>query len=604
MQPARTAVVALLVLLGTVPSFSDAPERDAKPRKERAVASALAKLQAQLPLSAADHTALKTAARERKIDQLRVCGDPGNLPLSNNKLEGYQNKIIAIVAEAMGASVNYYWRPYTERGLTRQTFDASECDILLDMPTGYDRLLTTEPIYRTTYVLAWRTDRGFDFRSLDDPMLKQLRVGVFQTSGARQALARHGVTKVSVHTISHDADVTLEHQPWRQVQQVVDGTLDVVAVWGPFAGWLKARGAPIEVRPINVMDDDTPLEFDLSIGLRSTDQILRYKFELAIDDHKQEIERILRSFGVPLVTCSRCTIAGDLPAHGVYTKPVVSEQQERDVSKIAPDQRVTAERLEAWLAEGADKDQELANATLAGDIARMRALAGKGASLNRRDAFGLAPLHIAAKARNKRMIEALLDAGARIDLADADGWTALHHSIARDDADGVRLLAAKGADTARALNGGATPLAMAIIEDKLDAAEALIASGAPIDAASGTDGFTPLMLAAGKEPVQLTLGAGRRPIEKVRPDYPGNLEIARALIAKGANVNAVSNSGLTALMLAAAHNQTPIVGLLIQSGSDAGLRANDGRSALDIAKANGNATVVSMIGLLEQSGNN
>lgn len=598
----RAAALALS-LLAFGPVLAQGTRALGEAKADKAVASALSKLEAQLPLSAGDRAALKTAARQRKVELLRVCGDPGNMPLSNDKLEGYQNKIVDIVASSMGAKVAYYWRPYTERGLTRQTFDASECDVLLDMPTGYERLITTEPIYRTTYVLASRADRKLDIRSLDDPVLKGLRIGVFQTSGIRQALTKHGLTNVVVHTIAHDADVTLEHQPWRQVQQVVDGKIDVAAVWGPFAGWLKAQGAAIDLRPVNLMDDEVPLEFDLSIGLRSTDQILRYKFEVALEERKEDIEKVLRAYGVPLVQCSRCYVAGDLPAHGVYTKPI-PEARPVDPEAIAPDQRVTRERVENWLKDGADKDQELANAVLAGDVERVRFIAAAGGGVDKLDAMGAAPLHLAAKARNIGVVTALLDLKASIDLRDGDGRTALVHSIMRDDEATVRLLAARGADLARKDEQGISPLALAIVEDRFAAAMALIAAGAPLGDPSGPDGLTPLMLAAGKEPLQLTLGAGRRPIEKSRPDYPGNLEIARALIEKKADVNATSRSGLTALMLAAAHGQAPVVGLLLQSGADPAVTTAQGRTALDLAKANNHDTVVSMIRLLQQSGNN
>lgn len=557
-----------------------------------------------LPLTAADHLALKTAAKQRKIDQLRVCGDPGNLPLSNNKGEGYQNKIIDIVAEEMGARVVYFWRPYTERGLTRQTFDAAECDILLDMPTGYERILTTLPIYRTTYVLAWRNDRGLDLTSLDDPKLKSLSVGVFQTSALRQALLRHGVTNVVVHTIAHDADTTLEHQPWRQVQQVVDGDLDVAAVWGPFAGWLAAKGAAITIRPANLMDDEVPLEFDLSIGLRNSDQILKYKFELALETRKADIEKVLRAYGVPLVQCSRCYVAGDLPAHGIYAKAIGDAGEERDPAKIAPDQKVTLERVTGWLADGADVNEELGNAVLAGDLARASYLLGKGADINKRDSQGYAPLHTAARTKSSKMVAHLIANKADLELRDGDGMTALLHAVARDDALSVRLLAKAGADLQTASPQGGAPLAIAIVEDKLAAAEALIASGAPLETRSGSDGLTPLMLIAGKEPIQFTLAAGRRPVEKIRPDYPGGLEIARAMIERGAQVNAVSATGLTALMLAAAHNQSPIVGLLLQSGARLDVKSPDGNTALDFARRNGNESVVSIMRLLGQSGNN
>src|ERR1700751_1939375 len=187
---------------------------------------------------------------------LRVCADPGNMPLSNNRGEGLENKIAAVLARALGTTVEYYYRPGVERGLTRTTLDADQCDLMLDMPADADDVLTTTALYRTTYVLAYRNDRGIAIRSLDDPHLKRLRVGVYETSAIREALADHGVGKVEVHYLSHDGDLVPENQPSHQIQEVIDGKLDVAAVWGPLAGYYKAvKQAPLVIQPANLMDD-------------------------------------------------------------------------------------------------------------------------------------------------------------------------------------------------------------------------------------------------------------------------------------------------------------------------------------------------------------
>ncbi|MCK9912005.1 hypothetical protein MXD81_22815, partial [Microbacteriaceae bacterium K1510] len=85
------------------------------------------------------------------------------------------------------------WRPYLERGLTRETFDTNMCDALLDLPAVYEPALTTIPIYKSSYVLVYRNDRGFNFKDLDDPALKGLRIGVFQTSSIRQVMTKKGL---------------------------------------------------------------------------------------------------------------------------------------------------------------------------------------------------------------------------------------------------------------------------------------------------------------------------------------------------------------------------------------------------------------------------
>ncbi|MEQ1647034.1 MAG: quinoprotein dehydrogenase-associated putative ABC transporter substrate-binding protein [Hyphomicrobiaceae bacterium] len=593
-------LVAMICMgLGT-PSWAQSQSK-----ANKALDAALAKLEAQLPLAAVDHTALRKAATQKKLDGLRVCSDPGNMPLSDIDRQGFQNKIIELVAEEMGTRVSYFWRPSLERGITRQTFESNDCDVLLDMPEGYSHILTTTPVYRTTYVFAYRSDKGIDIKSLDDPKLKDLRIGVFQTSGLRMVLASRGVrANVSLHVQSHNPDLIPENQPWRQVQKVVDGELDVAGVWGPFAGWLKTmKGAPLVIQPVNIMEDEVPLEFDLSIGLRKIDYILKYKIELALDQRKAEIEKILRSFGVPLVNCSRCTVQGDLPAHGVYTKPI-ADASASTRPEPAPDQKVDTARLESWLASGADINQELANAVLAADLERIKFLIAKGADVNKRDPQGYAPIHTAARHRHPEIVALLAASKADVNAPDVDGMTALVHAVARDHPATIKQLVSSGADLNSPAPGGYPLLALAIVEDKLDAAMALIASGAPINAASGSNQLTPLMLVAGKEPVQLSLGAGRRPVVKLHPQYPGSLEVAKALIDKGADLDATNAEGVTALMLAAAHNQAPIVGVLLQANAKIAVRAKDGRTALEIAKANGNETVVSTIRLMEQSGNN
>jgi quinoprotein dehydrogenase-associated probable ABC transporter substrate-binding protein len=546
-------------------------------------------------LTAAEKTAARQAGKkafeDKTLSALKVCTDPGNMPLSSNKGEGFQNKIMDVLAKSMGTDVIHFWRPYLERGITRQTFETNDCDVLVDMPSVYAGVLTTIPVYRTTYVLAWRSDRDLDIKGLDDPKLKDLKIGAYQTSAIREVLKRHGhSTNVVLHTVSHNGDLLPEQQPTYQVQQVLDRKLDVAAVWGPFAGWFKTmKNEPLTVLPVNLMDDDVPLEFDLSLGVRPTNVVLKFALEFALEANRAEIEKILRDFGVPLVKCSRCVVPGDLPSHGIYTKPFDIKEAPR--GEPSADQKVTRERLEAWLADGADLQTELSNAVLAGDADRIRFLVEKGADINKHDGQGYGALQAAARNRNDKVIPVLVALKADVNGTDRDGFTALMHAAQRNHVPTIKALVAGGADVEKSLAGGFAPLSLAIEEGKLLAAKALIEIGASVNVAAGSDRITPLMVTAS----QLAVGEAAREIE--RRQGLRSTDIATALIGRGADVNAVNGEGITPLMIAAARGNIPMLGLLLEAGADATRTSKAGKTALDIAKDNHNPDAVKSITL-------
>ncbi|HEY0230805.1 MAG TPA: quinoprotein dehydrogenase-associated putative ABC transporter substrate-binding protein, partial [Dokdonella sp.] len=524
-------------------------------------------------------TAAAVVPMDKPLAALRICGDPGNMPLSNEKGEGFENKIADVLADALGTKVTYFWRPYFERGLTRQTFDTNDCDVLMDMPADYESLLTTMPVYRTTYVLVSRAERKLDVATLDDPKLKKLKIGTYETSAVRGALANHGVkNNVVIHELSHDADLVPDHQPWVQVQQVADGKLDMAAVWGPFAGWLKTmKNEPLLLQPVNRMDDDVVLEFSLAIGTRRTDVALKNALDKALVARKDDIAKILADYGVPLVQCADCLVSGDIASHGRYTAQATRTHAMPPASKLAG--AIRPEQVEQWLADGASVNQELGNAVLATDIERVKYLLEKnGADVNQRDPQGYAPLQTAARGGDIALIDVLLAHKADPNGTDSDGWTPLLHAVLRDRGPAVARLLASGARIETPTPQGYTPLSLAIEEKHFDIAQRLLDGGANVNVTGGQQAITPLMIVASIPP----------PRDRDEDDKdPLPVDIARSLIAHGANLDAVTIAGVTPLMIAAAHDNASVVEALVLAGSDAGRRSQAGQTALEIARQNG-----------------
>ena len=530
----------------------------------------------------------KQAARTTHFATLRVCADPGNMPLSDRAGEGYQNKIVELLARAMGANVSYFWRSYTGDIVGQAFGQADECDLLLDMPTNSQDTLSTEPIYRTTYVFVSRTDEKLSFKSLDDPRLRQLRLGVFQISGLREALQSHGVfANVKVWPVSTDTEWVPAHQPWRQVEEVVDGKLDVAGAWGPMAGWLKTmKGARITIQPANLLDNVTPLEFSLGISVPRSAVLLKFALDDALKSHRAEIEKILNDYGVPLVRCADCIVAGDLPTNGGYTAPMsvamyMSKPMHWTVSRTQVDQ---------WLASGSDINQELADAVVSNDVDRVAYLISKGADVNRLDNLGTPPLETAARAGCIEMLQLLIDHGAKVNGRDSDKQTALMGAAMRNQAAAIKFLVAHGANVETGGPPGFTPLSVAVEEGQLDSAYALIQAGAKVNIAASEHKLTPLMIIASELPPQ------SRDV-KVLQDH-GPIDVARALLARKAKVNATDADGVTALMIAAARDNSQMIGLLIQSGANPGLKSTTGQTARDIAVENDNLGAIRILDLL------
>jgi quinoprotein dehydrogenase-associated probable ABC transporter substrate-binding protein len=539
-------------------------------------------------LTQAEKDAAKEAARKAHFSSLRICADPGNMPLSNRAGDGYENKIAEVLAKALHTQVSYFWRPYIERGMTRQTFEENECDVLMDVPADYGPVLPTIPIYRTTYVFVSRTDKNLKIKSLDDPQLRELRLGVFELSALREALADHGVVRnVIVHEISHDADLVPEHQPWYQVQQVVDRTLDVAGVWGPFAGWAKTiKGQPVTIEPTNLMDENVPMEFSMAIGVRTTNAVLKYALDNALKAHRDEISAILVRYGVPLVQCADCLIAGELPSHGIYAVPPPAA----DSFSKPTHWTIAKEQVDRWLDDGAELNVEFANAVLSNDVDRAHYLIGKGAEINKPDKQGNTALAVASRFACIEMMQLLVTAGVNVDAPDRDGWTALLRAAASNQAKSIKFLLEHGADREGAGPGGYTPLAIALEEQNFDAAKVLIEANVRVDEPVGKYKLTPLMIVASE------LAAGSRSARLLQTLGP--IDVARELLARGANVNAANIDGVTALMIAAAHDNATMIGLLLQAGADPHAKSANGETASDIAAKNDNLAAIRTFHLL------
>jgi quinoprotein dehydrogenase-associated probable ABC transporter substrate-binding protein len=230
------------------------------------------------------------------------------LPFSNQHLQGFENKIAALLARELNATVAYTWWAQ-RRGFLRHTLNASACDLVMGMPRRVESVLTTSPYYRSTYVFVYRQDAGPQIHSLDDPALRTVKIGVqligddAANTPPAYALARRNIIQ-NVVGYSVYGDYAQANPPARIIEAVATGAVDVAVVWGPLAGYFaRSQPVPLAVVPVLPSADSPslPFVFEISLAVRRGEEAFRAELEEVLQRQRSEINRILDEYGVPRV---------------------------------------------------------------------------------------------------------------------------------------------------------------------------------------------------------------------------------------------------------------------------------------------------------------
>lgn len=259
---------------------------------------------------------LSPAADAAAQPVLRVCADPSSLPYSNERRQGFENRIASLIAKDLGARLEYTWN-LQRRSFLRRTLNAGACDVVMNVPDTLSGVLATRPYYTSTYVFVTRRARGLDLHSFDDPRLASLKIGL-QALGAEgantppgSALGRRGL-----------ADNVRGYPVWgrdgepspaaRIIEAVASGEIDAAIVWGPLAGYFATRQKTAlsitSVEP-DPQEPGLAFQYSMAIGVRRDDSAFRDRLQAVLDRRQPEIDAILAAYGVPRVAVDRIAAA-------------------------------------------------------------------------------------------------------------------------------------------------------------------------------------------------------------------------------------------------------------------------------------------------------
>ncbi len=231
----------------------------------------------------------------------RVCADPRDLPYSNTKREGFENKIADLLAKDLNKSVGYTWYPNAP-GFVRRTLAIYKCDIIMGVPQGDDIVQVTNPYYHSVYSLVFKPGNGLDgVDTLTDPRLKGKHIGVIAGTPPATNLV---LDQLIDHAKSYPlvVDTRYDSSPAKMMHDVVAGDIDVGILWGPLAGYYAHHaGVPIKVVPLLKEKNGPRMSYRIGMGVRYSDQSWKRQLNRLLHKEQPTITAMLLSYGVPLL---------------------------------------------------------------------------------------------------------------------------------------------------------------------------------------------------------------------------------------------------------------------------------------------------------------
>ena len=255
----------------------------------------------QIPTLNPDEGRIGEIRRVEDTTEFKVCADPDNMPFSNLKQEGFEDKIAALIAEDLGKKLSFAYA-YNRQGFLRNTINANRCDVIMSTTSDFDALLTSKPYYRSTHVFVYRKDSGYNITDWDSPDLRKGVIGIIGESPATRPLADHDLMG-NARPYRMQRDLNLP--PSFLIDDLAKGDIDVAIVWGPIGGYYaKQSKVPMVVVPIPEYEDTNvhgKEYWNISVGVRKRDKERLAKIQEVLDKRQADIYKILDSYGIPHV---------------------------------------------------------------------------------------------------------------------------------------------------------------------------------------------------------------------------------------------------------------------------------------------------------------
>ena len=232
---------------------------------------------------------------------LRVCADPRNLPFSNDKGEGFENKLGELFAEKLQKKLDFVYFPQAT-GFVRMTLGAHRCDVIMGFPQGDDLAQGTNPYYRTAYALVARQGSGLDdVATLEDTRLKGKHIGIVAGTPPATNMVANGLM-ADAKSYRLMIDTRLDSSAAAMIDDLTSGQIDAAILWGPIAGFYARKASPpLHVTPLVRETTGPRLVYRIGMGVRAADQNWKRLLNRLIQENQPAINRILLDFGVPLL---------------------------------------------------------------------------------------------------------------------------------------------------------------------------------------------------------------------------------------------------------------------------------------------------------------
>jgi quinoprotein dehydrogenase-associated probable ABC transporter substrate-binding protein len=232
---------------------------------------------------------------------LRVCADPRNLPFSNEKGEGFENKLAEFFATKLQKKIDYMYFPQAT-GFVRMTLGAHRCDVIMGFPQGDDLVQGTNPYYRTAYALVSKPNSGLDdVTTLEDARLKGKHIGIVAGTPPATNMAVNGLM-TSAKPYPLMIDTRVDSSAEAMINDLNKGDIDAAILWGPMAGfYAKKANPPLHVTPLVKEKTGPQLVYRIGMGVRRADQNWKRLLNRLIQENQPEINKILFDYGLPLL---------------------------------------------------------------------------------------------------------------------------------------------------------------------------------------------------------------------------------------------------------------------------------------------------------------